>query len=94
MLTLTENASNIVKTIVEQTGGSDTAGLRFSQESAGDGALAVAPAETAQPEDEVVEKDGAKVFLDKDASVALGDKILDAQVDPEGSVQFSIAPQA
>jgi iron-sulfur cluster assembly protein len=93
VLTLTENASNIVKTIVEQTSGSDDAGLRFSQAGVED-ALSVAPAEAAEPEDQVVEKDGAKVFLDKDASVALGDKILDAQVDPEGSVQFSIAPQA
>lgn len=92
MLTLTENASTIVKTIVDQSAPGDDAGLRFSQEGANQGALTVAPTETAQPGDAVVEQDGARVYLDEPAAVALGDQVLDASVDQNGAVQFSITP--
>ena len=92
MLTLTENASTIVKTIVDQSAPGDDAGLRFSQEGANQGALTVAPAPEAQPGDAVVEQDGARVYLDETAAVALGDQVLDASVDQNGAVQFSITP--
>ena len=94
MLTLTENASTIVKTIVEQTSASPEGGLRFSADGADAGALAVSPVEAGQPGDQVVEQDGAKVYLEETAAVALGDQVLDAQVDQAGAVQFSIAPPA
>jgi Fe-S cluster assembly iron-binding protein IscA len=94
VLTLTENASTIVKAIAEQSGGAQEAGLRFSAEGAESGALAVAPVEGAQPGDQVVERDGAKVYLEETAAVALGDQVLDASVDPAGAVQFSITPAA
>jgi iron-sulfur cluster assembly protein len=92
MLTLTENASTIVKTIVEQNLSTDDAGLRFSQEDANPGGLTVTPTEQAEPGDAVVERDGAKVYLDEDAAVALDDRVLDATVDEAGSVQFSLLP--
>ena len=92
MLTLTENASNIVKAIVEQNGGAEDAGLRFAAEGAD--ALAVSTVDGAQPGDQVVDQDGAKVYLEETAAVALGDQVLDAQVDPVGAVQFSITPSA
>jgi len=92
MLTLTENASTIVKTIVDQKLPSDDGGLRFSQEASTPGGLTVTTADHAEPGDAVVEQDGAKVFLDEDAAVALGDQVLDADVDEAGSVQFSLLP--
>ena len=94
MLTLTENASTIVKTLVDQTESSEDAGLRFSQEDPSAGALTVTTAGQALPGDAVVEHDGAKVFLDETATVALGDQVLDASVDEAGAVQFSITPSA
>jgi hypothetical protein len=42
----------------------------------------------------VLEEDGARVFLEEIAADTLEDKILDAQVDDQGGVQFTIAPQA
>ena len=92
MLTLTENASTIVKTIVDQQAATEDAGLRFSQEGVNEGALTVSTADGALPGDEVVEQAGAKVFLDQTAAVALGDQVLDARVDESGAVQFSITP--
>jgi len=40
--------------------------------------------ETHKPEDEVVEKNGLKIFLDKDTSTNLSDKQLDYYVGTEG----------
>ena len=94
MLTLTENASTIVKTLVDQNLSTEDAGLRFSHEGSSSGALTVTTAETAQPGDQVVESSGARVYLDEAAAVALEDQVLDATVDEAGSVQFAIAPAA
>ena len=92
MLTLTENASTVVKTITEQTTENDSAGLRISHE--GNDALQVAPAEAPEGGDQVLEEDGARVFLEETAAQTLSDKVLDAQVDEAGAVQFSIGIQA
>lgn len=94
MLTLTENASTVVKTLVDQTGSADEGGLRISQDAPDSPALHVIPSESPQPGDQVLEEDGARVFLEETAAETLDDKILDAQVDDRGGVQFTIAPQA
>jgi len=93
VLTLTENASTIVKAITEQTSAADSAGLRFSPNVAGGQGLDVAPVEAPEPGDQVVEEGGARVYLEETAAVALGEQVLDAAVDESGTVQFSIAPQ-
>ena len=94
MLTLTENASTVVKSIVDQTSEAEQAGLRISQDAEDSPALHVIPTEAPQPGDQVLEDGGARVFLEETAAVTLDDKILDAQVDDSGGVQFTIAPQA
>ena len=94
MLTLTENASTVVKTLVDQTGSADEGGLRISQDAPDSPALHVIPTQAPQPGDQVLEESGARVFLEETAAMTLDDKILDAQVDDAGGVQFTIAPQA
>jgi len=89
LLTLTENASTIVKTITDQTTDSEDAGLRFSQEAADASALAISTADAPEPGDQVVEEGGARVFLEENAAGVLDDKVLDAQVD-EGRVTFLV----
>ena len=93
MLTLTENASTVVKSIVEQSEGAQEAGLRISQDAVDSPALHVMPTESPQPGDHVLEDSGARVFLEETAAETLDDKILDAQVDDNGGVQFTIAVQ-
>ena len=93
MLTLTENASTIVRDITHQPGVPDGAGLRITTD--GDpSSFAIAPAEAAEPTDQVVEQSGATLFLDQGAADLLDDKILDAMVDDEGRVEFALAHQA
>lgn len=96
MLTLTENADTIATTIVAQQGEDPNAGLRI-QTSAGDEPeqprFAVTVAPSPQPGDDVVEGVGCRVFLEHDASSALTDKVLDADVDEQGAVSFTLLPQ-
>lgn len=92
MLTLTDNASTIVKDIAKQ--GAETAGLRITSEDAPEPSFAVNAATAAEPGDQVVEQDGATVFLDENSAEQLDDKVLDAAVDEQGGVQFALAQQA
>jgi Fe-S cluster assembly iron-binding protein IscA len=93
VLTLTENASTVVKTIVDQSGTGQEAGLRISQDEPDSPALHVMPTQVPQPGDQVLEEAGARVFLEENAAVTLDDKVLDAQVDANGGVQFTIDSQ-
>ncbi len=92
MLTLTENASTIVRDITTQPGLPETAGLRITSD--GDqSSFAIAAADAAAPADQVVEQAGATLYLDEQAAVVLDDKILDAAVDDSGQVEFALAIQ-
>ena len=91
VLTMTDNAADVVQKIVEQTVADEQAGLRISQTA--DESLALTPAATSEPGDQVVEENGARVFLDEGAAALLDDKILDAQVEADGSVQFAVGVQ-
>jgi iron-sulfur cluster assembly protein len=91
MLQLTENATTIVRSISEQAQG---AGLRLAANAEPDGALSAALVPTAEAEDQVVEQEGARVFLDPAAAAELDDKVLDAGMDDSGNVQFGISQQA
>ncbi|GHJ61218.1 iron-sulfur cluster biosynthesis protein [Nocardioides sp. OK12] len=93
MLTLTENATTIVKEIASQDGLPDTAGLRITSESETDPSFAVTAADAGQPGDQVVEQSGATIYLDESAAVMLDDKVLDAAVDPTGKVEFALGLQ-
>ena len=94
MLTLTENASTIVKTITVQATGAEQGGLRITSPAAESVDLTVAVAEAPEPLDQVVEVAGAHVFLEENAAAVLSDKILDAEVDEVGAVRFAIGDQS
>ncbi len=94
MLTLTENASAVIKNITESQQQPDGSGLRIVQQGAAEEAeLALTTAPTPEPGDQVVEEQGARVFLEETAAQTLDDKVLDAQVDESGGVQFMLAIQ-
>lgn len=101
MLTLTENATNIVREIAKQPGQPETAGLRITSEAGeagADGAAAptfgVQAAEDAQEGDQVVEAEGARVYMDPATAELLDDKVLDAAVDQQGAVEFALGVQS
>ncbi|MEO7628113.1 MAG: Fe-S cluster assembly protein HesB [Nocardioides sp.] len=91
MLALTENVTEIVKQLAAEV--QEISGLRIAAEADGQ-SLSVSPADHAEQDDQVVEQDGATVFIDGPAAEMLADKILDGGVDEEGNIQFALAPQA
>jgi Fe-S cluster assembly iron-binding protein IscA len=91
MLALTENVTEIVKQLTDEVPG--IAGIRVATESDGQ-SLSVSPAEQAAPGDQVVEQDGATVYVDEAAAVILEEMVLDGGVDAEGNIEFAIGQQA
>jgi iron-sulfur cluster assembly protein len=90
MLTVTENAVAAIISITDQDAVPDGAGLRLAADAAA-GSLALSLAPTPQDGDVVVDASGARVFLDPPAAELLDDKALDARVDADGTMQFTVA---
>jgi iron-sulfur cluster assembly protein len=94
LLALTDNAVEAVKSIVSSSDEvSETSGLRVVAERAGTQAnfqLSVVPLPA--EDDEVIEEQGARVFLEAEAASLLDDKVLDASVEQD-QVAFTIADQ-
>jgi iron-sulfur cluster assembly protein len=94
MLALTDSAVQAVKGIVSSADeASEAGGLRMVAEREGTQAnfqLSVAPLPA--EDDEVIEEQGARVFLEPEAASLLDDKVLDASVD-QNQVALTIADQ-
>jgi iron-sulfur cluster assembly protein len=95
-LTLTENAVEAVKEIVASVpDAQESSGMRIVANETTDGrasfelSIAAVPGEN----DEVIEEQGARVFLESTASNLLDDKSLDARVDAERQIAFVIGEQ-
>jgi len=94
MLTLTENANTIAATIVAQQSTTPDAGLRIhSSGTEAEPRFAVTIAPTPEPGDAVIGDDDLRIFLEQAAAEALDDKVLDAAVDEQGAVSFTLLPQ-
>ncbi len=91
MLALTENVTEIVKKLAEEV--PEISGLRIAAEADGQ-SLSVSPADHAQQDDQLIEQDGATIYVDGPAAELLADKILDGGVDEEGNIQFALGQQA
>ena len=91
MLTVTHEASKAIQTLTDSIPETDTAGLRISVESGQDGSaqLALSIADSPFPADEVVEAEGATVYIAEPVAGFMEDKTLDATVQDEG-VAFTI----
>jgi len=94
MLTLTDSAVTAIRNLTAQPELPDETGLRIMSQDQGGPAFQVTLAETPADGDQVIETEGARVFLEPGAAVALDDKSLDAQVDDEGTVAFTLAERA
>jgi iron-sulfur cluster assembly protein len=92
MLTLTDNAVAVIRSLTEQPQVPDGAGLRIATDQSA-GALTLSLAPEPVEGDQVVNESGARLFLESSAAELLDDKALDAAVDPSGSVQFAVAEQ-
>jgi iron-sulfur cluster assembly protein len=88
MLTITPDAADALRAVL----GAKEGGVRIATEAPSNGTgptltLEVVPAP--EPDDEVVEADGAQVYLDPVAVDALDGKVLDAEREAD-AVRFSV----
>lgn len=93
MLALTENATETIRTLLDRPDYPDTAGLRISHSEEDEAQLMVQPTTGPGPSDQVIDQEGARVFVGPQAAVALDEMVLDAQVTAEGRVRFDLVPQ-
>jgi Fe-S cluster assembly iron-binding protein IscA len=93
MLMLTENAGAVINSLVDRPELPEGAGLRITSPADGSEGLMVATAGQPEAADQVVEQDGARVFVDAGAATILDDKVLDARVSDAGTVEFTISMQ-
>ena len=91
MLTLSPSAVAVVDELLHQPSVPDDAGLRIHP--AGDRQLAVEIAAEPEPQDQVIEQGGARVFVDPAVAPLLDDAQLHAQNDGE-RVAFGVTPNA
>jgi Fe-S cluster assembly iron-binding protein IscA len=91
MLTMTESARDVVRQLVAAGEGPEEGGVRIVAEPAesGEAALSLELAGAPEAGDEVVEEDGARVFLEAEAASLLDDKILDATAHDD-HVHFTV----
>ena len=97
MLALTSNATDAIERILTAPGVPTGAGLRIAPGPARDGAapaseLQLSVAEQPADGDDVIEEQGARVFLEDTVTGYLDDKQLDAEV-VDDRVSFSLAGQ-
>ena len=93
MLAISENAAEAIRGLVAAPEVPDSAGLRIAAPPMGETSFELSVAATPAEDDEVVDEQGAQVFLEPGAAALLDDKRLDAQVEA-GQVIFAIADQA
>src|SRR5690242_11673909 len=101
MLVLTEAAAEVVKSVTSTPQAPDQAGLRIESSGPGigeagteqAGTLRLTAVQAPDANDQVIEAAGARVYLEPQAAAYLEDKVLDAQVDEEGTAHFSLGVQ-
>ena len=91
MLVLTDNAVSAIRSLTSQPELPVATGLRIMAQGDGAPSLQLSLAEGPVAGDEVLEEDGARVFLEPAAAAVLDGKELDAQVDEKGQVAFSVS---
>jgi iron-sulfur cluster assembly protein len=91
MLTITSNAAEAIRAIVENTDVPEEGGIRISvaRQNGAQASLELALSPAPMEGDEVLELQGAHVFLDELAAMALDDKSLDAQMEGD-EISFGI----
>lgn len=91
MFTLTDDACLIVKALAAKTaGGREHGGLRISDGTDRGATYALQPADGPEEGDVVIDQKGARIFLAADVADELDGTALEASVNNEGVVDFSL----
>jgi Fe-S cluster assembly iron-binding protein IscA len=87
MLSITEGAAEAIRRM-QASSASDAAGVRIftapQSVNAGSAGMQIEVADQPEDADEVIEKDGARIYVAPAASSALADKLLEVRTGPDG----------
>jgi Fe-S cluster assembly iron-binding protein IscA len=92
VLAITPRASEAIRAIVMANEAPEGAVVRIDSEP--EEGLQIALVDGAQPDDVLIEEDGAELALDPTVAVLLDDKRLDASFEEGLGVTFSVSDQA
>jgi iron-sulfur cluster assembly protein len=96
MLAVSPAASAAISSALEGTDIPDGAGLRLAAGPPTERGVAIEIgfAAAPEPDDQVVETDApADVFVEPHAAALLEDQVLDAEIQPDGAISFSLHAQ-
>lgn len=93
MLTVSPAASEAIRGLLANPELPDDGGIRIAPAGGEEDAMELSIREEPDSGDEVVERDGANVYLASDLVAALDDKVLDARIDGN-EVAFAIVADA
>lgn len=95
MLTLTNSAVDAIQELTTQPGLPDDSGIRIKPTEPGEATstFQIDVREAPEEDDQIVERGGARVFLDPDVADVFSDQTLDALVVGD-TFQFRLAGQA
>lgn len=88
MFTMTPRAEAVVRRVTAHPALAATSGLRIAARRSHDAPLKVVASARPEPEDEVVERDGTRVFLGPRAVERVRGRLLDVVTERTGRVQF------
>lgn len=88
MFAMTPRARSVVRRVTGHQALSARSGLRIAQGSSADAPMQVAATAAPRERDEVLEHDGARVFLGPGAAKRLRGRTLDAVTEKTGRVHF------
>ena len=94
MLTLTDQAVTAIRNLTARAGLPPETGLRIAPEDGEPRGLALSLADSPQAGDQVIEASDVHVFVQPEASAVLDDKALDAQINEDGEVSFTLQNQS
>lgn len=91
MLTITDNAAEVIKMLLANNDQPESSGLRIAATAEGQSVgLQASIADEPTGEDEVIETGGVRVFLESEAAEVLVDKVLVAQQNDNGEVELAV----
>ena len=93
MLRLTASAATAIRGFLDRPSLPGTAGLRITSNDEGDDGFVLGAAPEPQAGDQVIEDEGARLFLAPPTVELLDDKVLDAETETGGQVRFVLTPQ-
>jgi Fe-S cluster assembly iron-binding protein IscA len=97
MLTITTEAADAIRTVIDAAELPVRGGMRISPASGSTNGrgptLALEIVDGPDPEDQIVREENATVFVDPIAAAHVDDKTLDADYEPGGDFTFSLREQ-